>query len=475
VAISAPLLLDGADDPSLAQQTSVKRWFADGVFRAVLRNAGYLGSGKLAGAVLGLVSLACAGRGLTPALFGILMIVHVYASGAGALVKFQTWQFIVRYGAPALQRDDKAYARDAIRFAFGLDIASGLVGMVLAMAVLPLLADRLDVEGQAFWLALAYCTLVPTMSSATAVGVLRLLDRFDLIGGQQIVTPVLRSIGATIAYFGHLGFAGFVVTWYVADIAGDLVLWAFAWRELKRHDMLDAFRPGLFGVARRLPGAWGFVWTTNIAQSINSAWGPLSNLVVAGVLGPIDAGLYKIAGTLMDSTAKPATLLSRGFYPEIMRLDPTSKRPWKLGLRVSALAACLGIAVILLVMVGGKPAVAFIFGRKYLDAFGLLQIMTWSLVISTAAFPLESLLYMVDRQRSALVAQTGSALLYLGLLYGFTHWFGLNGAGFAFLIGTVMTALFMLIPTLIGYRDRAHYRPHPHPDPPEADASLEPA
>lgn len=450
----------------------MKRWFADGVFRAVLRNAGYLVSGKLGGAVLGLISLACAGRGLTPEAFGILMIVHVYASGAGSLVKFQTWQFIVRYGAPALQRGEPGIARDAIRFAFGLDIASGMIGMVLAMAALPLLAGLLELEGQAFWLALAYCTLVPTMSSATAVGVLRLLDRFDLIGAQQIVTPILRAIGACITYFGGFGFVGFVVTWYVADIAGDLVLWALAWRELRRHDMLDAFRPGLFEVARRLPGAWGFVWTTNIAQSIASAWGPLSNLVVAGALGPAAAGLYKIASTLMDSTAKPATLLSRGFYPEIMRLDPTSKRPWRLALRVSALAACIGIAVILVVMVGGKPVVGFIFGHKYVAAFGLLQIMAWSLAVSTAAFPLESLLYMVDRQRAALVAQTSAAILYLGLLYLLTHRYGLNGAGFAFLIGTVMTAIFMLIPTLASYRDRALYRPHPHPAPPDSDPAL---
>lgn len=453
----------------------MKRWFADGVFRAVLRNAGYLGSGKLAGALLGLIALACAGRGLTSAAFGMVMIVHTYASSAGALVKFQTWQFIVRYGAPALQRGDERTARDAIRFAFGLDIASGLIGMALAMAALPFVAGLLKIEGQAFGLALAYCTLVPTMSSATAVGVLRLLDRFDLIGGQQIVTPVLRSIGASIAYFGNLGFAGFVVTWYVADIAGDLVLWALAVRELKRRDMLQAFRPGLFGTARRLPRAWGFVWTTNIAQSINSAWGPLSNLIVAGTLGPVAAGLYKIASTLMDSTAKPANLLSRGFYPEIMRLDPTSKQPWRLGLRVGALAACLGLVVILLVMVGGKPVVGFIFGHKYIAAFGLLQIMTWSLAVSTAAFPLESLLYMVDRQRAALLAQTVSATVYLALLYLLTRWFGLNGAGFAFLIGTILTALLMLIPALASYRDRANYKPHPHPAPPDTDAALDPA
>lgn len=453
----------------------MKRWFADGVFRAVLRNAGYLASGKLGAALLGLISLACAGRGLTPALFGLVMIIHTYASGAGSLVKFQTWQLIVRYGAPALQRGDEAYARDAIRFAFGLDITSGLIGMVMAMAALPFLADRLGIRGEVLPIALFYCTLVPTMSSATAAGVLRLLDRFDLIGGQQIMTPLVRATGGAIAYFGQLGFVGFVVTWYVADLAGDLTLWALAVRELKRRDMLDAFRPGLFGTARRLPRAWGFVWTTNIAQSLNAAWGPVSNLVVAGTLGPIAAGLYKIASTLMDSTAKPANLLSRGFYPEIMRLDPTSKRPWRLGLRVGALAGCIGLAALLLVMVGGKPVVGFIFGHKYIAAFGLLQTMTWSLVVSTAAFPLESLLYMVDRQRVALVAQAISAVLYLALLYLLTRWFGLNGAGFAFLIGTVLTALLMLIPTIASYRRRAEYKPHPHPAPPDAEPELEPA
>jgi O-antigen/teichoic acid export membrane protein len=442
----------------------MKRWFADGVFRAVLRNAGYLGSGKLAGALLGLIALSCAGRGLTPTLFGILMIVHTYATGAGALVKFQTWQFIVRYGTPALQRGDAPFARDSIRFAFGLDIASGLVGMAGAMIVLPLLASRLDIAGGNLILALVYCTLVPTMSAATAVGVLRIFDRFDLIGVQQVVTPIIRAIGATIAFFGHLGFVGFVATWYVADLVGDLVLWGMAARELKRNGMIDAFRPGLFKTARRLPKAWSFVWTTNIAHSIYSAWGPISNIVVASLLGPVAAGLYKIASTLMDSTSKPADLLSRGFYPEIMRLDPASRQPWRLGIRVGALSACMGIALVLLVVVGGKPVIGFIFGRKYLDAFGLLQIMTWSLVISTAVFPLESLLYMVDRQRAALAAQTAAAVIYIALLYALTYWFGLTGAGVAFLIGTALSGLFMLIPTIDSYRNRTRYKQHPHED-----------
>ncbi|PXA87572.1 hypothetical protein DMC47_31740 [Nostoc sp. 3335mG] len=433
----------------------MKRWFSDGLFRSVLRNSSYLGAAKILAAPLGLLALACAGRSLPAAAFGLLMVVHSYADGAGDLSKFQTWQLIIRYGGPALERGDNATARDAIRFAFGLDIASGLVGMALAMAVLPLLAGRLGLTNGTLALAFLYCTLVPTMTAATPNGVLRLLNRFDLIGVQQVVTPFLRAGGAVLSYLAHLGFPGFVATWYVADIVGDIVTWAFAARELRRRGMADALRPGLFGTARRLPEAWSFAWTTNIGHSVYSAWGPLSNVVVAAVLGPVAAGLYSIANTLLDSTSKPADLLSRGFFPEIMRLDPASKAPWRLGLRTGILAGLIGLGMLLVVMIGGKPLIAATFGHKYLESYDLLRLMVWSLAVSMATFPLEPLLYMVGRQRAALAAQLVATALYMGALAFLSSRAGLVGAGFAYLFGTLVMAAFMLVPVIGSYRRRA--------------------
>jgi len=433
----------------------VKRWFSDGLFRAVLRNSSYLGAAKLLAAPLGLVALACAGHGLTTTLFGLLMVIHTYAEGAGALAKFQTWQFIIRYGGPALARGDERIARDAIRFSFGLDISSGLVGMVGAAVLLPLLAGRLGLSGTTLTIAFVYCTLIPTMTAATPTGVLRLLDRFDLIAMQQVVTPLLRAVGATFSYFAHLGFPGFVTTWYLSDIGGDLVTWFFAARELRRRGMADAFRPGLFGTARRLPDAWSFAWTTNIGHSVYAAWGSLSNVVVAAILGPIAAGFYNIASTLLDSTRKPADLLSRGFYPEIMRLDPASKAPWRLGLRTGTIAGLIGLLMLVIILIGGKPLIALIFGKKYLASYALLRLMIWALAISMASFPLESLLYMVGRQRAALAAQIAATSLYLGALALFTWRYGLIGAGYAYLLGTAAMTAFMLLPVIGSYRRRA--------------------
>ena len=433
----------------------MRHWFKDGVFRAVLRNAGYLGSTKLIGAALGLVALVCAGRGLDPVLFGVLTLIHTYATGAGAIVKFQSWQLILRYGAPALLRDEPRTAEDSIRLAFGLDLASGLVGMAAAMAVLPLVAADFGIDHGHLVLAMIYCTLVPTMAAATPTGVLRLLDRFDLLAAQQLATPLLRGTGAAVAFFAHLGFPGFVVAWYVADLAGDLILWGLAVRELRRRGMLGALRPGLLGTARRLPQAWGFVWTTNIATSLGAGWGPISNLIVGGVLGPAAAGLYKIASTLLDSAGKPADLLTKGFYPEIMRLDPASRQPWRLGLRTGLLAGAIGLAVVVLILLGGRPLIGFAFGHRYLPAVPLLDLMMVALTISMASFPLQSLLYMVGRQRAALVAQAAATLLFLGLLAGLAHTFGLEGAGSAYVLGNAALALFMLVPVVSSYRQRA--------------------
>ncbi|BAV63732.1 lipopolysaccharide biosynthesis protein [Sphingobium cloacae] len=438
----------------------MKHWFSDGAFRAILRNASYLGSGKLGGALLSLIALACAGHALSPALFGTLAVVQAYASGVSALVKFQTWQFIVRFGAPALVRKDIGRFREVTRFSFGLDLASGAAGLIAGMALLPFLAQWVGIAREDVYLALLYCTLIPIMTAATPTGILRTLDRFDHLAVQQLVTPLLTAIGGIVCYAGGLGFAGFVITWYVAELAGDMLLWFFAARELKRRDIHHALRPGLFAPARRIGGAWDFVWTTNIAHSIWSAWGPLSNVIVGGMLGPAAAGLFKIASTFFESAGKPANFLEKSFYPEIMRLDPASRRPWRLAVRTGVLAGGLGLVMLLVVMAGGEPLISLVFGKRYVEAFSLLQVMAASLVVSTATFPLESLLYMAGRQRAALVAEGLAALAYGVMLVAMIHGFGLIGAGIAYVGGMILKALFTLVPTVAAYRGRASLSHH---------------
>lgn len=432
----------------------MKQWFSDGAFRAIVRNAVYLGSSNVVGALLGVVALSCAGRGMSPEMFGTLVVVQAYAKTVSDFVKFQTWQFVVRFGTPALSRGDIPTFRDVISFSFGLDLASGSLALIGGMLVLPWVGHAVGIQQQDLWLALGFCTLIPLMASATSTGILRAIDRFDLIAIQQATTPFIRAVGSLIAFFCDFGFAGFIVTWYIATFSGNTLMWIFAAYELRRQNIHGAFRPGLMGPARRIKGAWDFVWTTNFAHSVWAVRNAGSNVLVGILLGPTAAGLFKIATTFFDAAGTPADLLEKSFYPEIMRLDPKGKRPWKLGLRSAALAGGIGIGVALVVIIVGKPLIGLVFGHQYLEAYSILQVMLGAIVVSMIGFPLESLLYMASRQRAALVAQLLSAIIYVLLLIGLCHFFGIMGAAFAYFGGQCLDVLFSLVPALSAYRSR---------------------
>ena len=78
-------------------------------------------------------------------------------------------------------------------------------------------------------------------------------------------------------------FGAYVATWYMTDLAGDLYLWFLAWRELRRHGLMEGIRPTLR--PETLPGAWRFAIHVNLTASVQAAWGPIARLVVGGLLG----------------------------------------------------------------------------------------------------------------------------------------------------------------------------------------------
>ncbi len=172
----------------------MKRWLRDASFRSLLRNSGYQLLSRIAVGALGLAGMSFTAHGLGTYYFGLLVLVHSTMSAVGEVVKFQSWQIIIRYGAPALKTGARDQLQHAISFAAGLDIASGIYGMFLAIGVLVLVGGTIGIPSELLPYAIAYCTLIPTMASATPTGIFRLFDRFDLLSWQLAITPAIRLL-----------------------------------------------------------------------------------------------------------------------------------------------------------------------------------------------------------------------------------------------------------------------------------------
>jgi O-antigen/teichoic acid export membrane protein len=347
----------------------------------------------------------------------------------------------VRYGSRALHGEIDDF-KTSTGFAFALDAISGVGGMLVAVAVLPFVAHLVGISADQLWLAMLYCTILPTMGAATPSGVLRALDRFDQISWQGTVTPITRVILITIAFFAGAPFGAYVAAWYVTDLGGDLYFWFLAWRELRRRGMMEGIRPTLR--PDTLPGAWRFAIHVNLTASVQAAWGPIARLVVGGLLGPAGAALFRVASTLSDSAAKPADLLAKAFYPEVVRMDLTSKKPWKLMLRGTVLAGGVALLAIAILFLGGKPIVSLLFGEAFLGAYEALVVLMVVPFLAVFSFPLPPMLYALDRPDAPLTARLIGTGAYFVIIAPLCWQFGVVGAAVAFVIGNAATVLVMM-------------------------------
>lgn len=410
----------------------MRHWFKDRHFRSVVRNSGYLAVSKVVAAIAGVATLAFAGRGLGLALFGTLILITSYAKAASGISKFESWQLIVRYGGQAVAAGEHEDFKTSTGFAFALDVVSGFGGMILAVIILPFAGAWFGIEERYLWLAIFYCTLLPLMGAATPVGVLRALDRFDLIGWQGSSYPIARAILAGIAWAVNAPFEAYVAIWYATELGGDIYLWFLAWRELRRRGLLEGIRPTLKPTT--LAGAWRFAIQVNLTSSLTAVWGPIARLVVGGLLGPASAALFRVASVLADGAQKPADFLAKAFYPEVVRMDLATKHPWRLMLRSAITAGTAAAVAILLLLIGGRPLVGLLFGDDFLGAYPILTVLLFAPLIGIFSFPLPSMLYALDRPDAPLKAKLLGTLIYFVIIAPMCWTLGVTGAAVAFVI-----------------------------------------
>ncbi len=428
----------------------MRHWFKDPHFRSLLKNTSYLAISKGVAAIASLATLAFAGRGLGLATFGMLILIVSYSQAASGLSRFQSWQVIIRYGGRVAEPDRQADFKTATGFAFALDVVSGLVGMVVAIALLPLIGHWFGLSGDNLRYAMLYCTILPTMAAATPNGVLRALDRFDLSSWQATMTPIFRALLTILAWSQGWSLTAYLVIWFVTDLGGDIYMWFLGWRELRRRGLLEGIRPTLRPTS--LPGAWPFAIQVNLTSSLMSAWGPIARLIVGGLLGPASAALYRVAASLADSAQKPADLLARAYYPELIRMDLATKHPWRLMKRAMVASAIFGGLAIILMTVGGKPLLGSAFGKEFVPAYSALLIMLGVPLLTIVSFPLPSTLYALDRPDVPLKARIFATLGYFATIGPLAHYAGLRGAAFGFLLANFFLVLIMAIYLRSEYR-----------------------
>ncbi len=411
-------------------------------FGRALRNVGWLLTGKGVGALLSLVYLALAARALPVADFGQFMLILSIAQAVAALVAFQTWQIVIRFGVPHHRDGDTSALGRLARYCAGLDIGAGAIGCVIATAAVAVMRARLGWSAEVAREALLFSFILLLSVRSTAVGILRLHDRFALGAMADAVTPITRFVGAIVAVAAGASVRGFLIAWAVAEVATAIVYWTTAHR----------VAPGLLGRwrgARRAgeenPGFWRFAFVTNVNSTVNAASKQFVVVLVGFVAGAVAAGGYRLAFQLSQALVRVSEMFARGVFPELTRADAAETRdPLRRLFRQSTrLALGAGVTICVLAPVAGGPILRLVGGERYVGVYPILVLLSLAAGLEVMAAGFEPLLLSTGRAAAALRARLIGVAVLLAAIGVLMPLYGLFGAAVATLVAAALSlALF---------------------------------
>jgi O-antigen/teichoic acid export membrane protein len=394
----------------------------------LIRNIGWLLTGRGVNAVLSIVYLALATRTLGLDGFGYFAIILALGQTVTGLANFQTWQFVVRWGA---EEDGPA---DATGFAIALDMLSVGLGLVLAAVLvstapmwLPLPADLLPI-------AFGYCVVSLLAIRTTPTGLLRLRFAYARATAAETVQPIVRAVGAGLAAAAMPTVSGFVFAWAAAEIAVAVALWIAA----GRMERIDLTRISLKHIPAAHPGAWRFVWSTNMSGSLNVGAKQVLILLIGAIGGETAAGGFRVASQLGQALVSLAQAVSKAIYPELVHAQDTAH---DMARRMANIALVAGVLAVLITLFFGRWALDAIAGEEFGVVYWAMVILAIAGAIELVGASLESLLVSAGRAGTAFVMRAGPTLLSLILLDVAMGWNGLKGAAFTVLGSSALSVI----------------------------------
>ncbi len=385
------------------------------------RNAVPLSISSGAEGLLSLGATAVATRSLGVDVFGIMVFIMALRAVIGALVKVRLRETIIRFGAQANETGDRAKLQRLIGFGLVIDVASTLVGLAVLHLVIATILGMLNIPATHADAAYYYgLTVAATTLTGTTDSLLRLFDRFDLVGIQNVLTPAIRLAGGLGLAFAGAGLAAFLTLWGASLVVSRGWLAAVSLRELARRDLLAPRQILTRAALRPAAGVWRHSFGMFCNQVVNRARDKSAPLLIGALLDPGAAAILRIAENIGGLTRKPISkILIPALYPALAQATASGnhRRRRRMAVRASLGAGVLGVAIMVPLVVFGETILRHAFGSGFQAAYMPMLLFAIAGVIRTFMSPLPPLLNVAGRVFTAVGIQ-----LVATAVWGTTMW-----------------------------------------------------
>jgi O-antigen/teichoic acid export membrane protein len=419
-------------DQSIAA-VATRRSGWDGTLVRFARNAFHLASGNASAVGLGMISLAVSAQMLGPALLGILATIEGYGRMVDQIVRLETWQALIRYGADALEKQDRNRFRSLVKLGVVMDLVGASSSAAVAFLAIPIAAHWLNWDSATSMMARVYCIAVLFGISSTPIGVLRLFNRFAAIAWLDPAIAAVRLGGVALIWAMNGSLWAFLILGIVLQCAQRVILGRMAWRELKAQGYVGIFSAPISNAGSRFPGIWSFILAANGTLLIRKSTQEIDLLAVAAIAGPAGAGVYHLVRKFTMTAAKAGAMMQQVVYPELARLwARRDLAAFATTIRqVEVLTIGFGLTLVGVTALAGDQIIRIIGGSKFEDAAMPLIVQSFAALLFLSGSALRPGLASMGLQAKMMPTVIASAIAFYAILFTAVPQLGVVGAGLA--------------------------------------------
>jgi O-antigen/teichoic acid export membrane protein len=401
--------------------------------RHALGNFGFLLRGRGIAAVMLLGATALMARGLGVVEFGLVVLMQTYVLLVRGLLNVKQFQAIIRYGVPAHDANDTRALRRLISICRRVDFRTSIAATTLAVVMAPLLGPAMGLDSDQVVLLTIYSLVLLTSANITDIGILRLFDRFDILGKKEAIGPIIRFLGVALAWWVDAALPAYVVVLAIAYVAENIYL---SWSGRREYRARIGPAPEGEGTGDATMDEFfelrNFLWVTYWQSNIDLIPKHISVLLAGWLLGPAEAGLLRLARQFSSLLSKPAVLIRQVVFLDLTRSWNQGSSDFKL---LAYRTAMLGGGIGALFVVGGHfygaSLLHALVGAEFVAAAPVLTLLLLAATFELTASSLRSAAYAIGYASHVLRLSVLSAVIYLALFASLVSQLGLVGAGWA--------------------------------------------
>jgi O-antigen/teichoic acid export membrane protein len=339
------------------------------VQRVVTNSAWSVGATAASTAALFVETVVLA-RYLSPADYGLLLLVIAYPELVLQLLDFRVQDAMTKYLGEFLSQGRRAEAVAVAKLLWLLDVTVTAVAFLIILATAGLaarlIADRPDLAH----LMILYSTGLLFGAFDTASGsLLRILDRFALsfLAGTSVALVRIGAMITVVSLAG--GLEALVIARVAAEAVGTLILGGVALRAFASVAW-DQRRAPIGLLRGRFREIGGFLVNTNLAGIMRAASTKLDTVLVGLLATPATVSLYKVSVQVGTGPLLLSDSLFTAVYPSFARSFRSGHRHdvRQIAGRMSVLMAAIAVPAVVVFAIAGGTIMSAVFGSHYAAA-----------------------------------------------------------------------------------------------------------